>query len=149
MASRSEAAYPPSPDLEPFDLAQLAGGVAVITGSASGIGEGVARHAACELGMKVCIVDIRADAAEAAAASIGEAGGTAVGLQADVTSDESMAELPAKVAGAFPGDPLLFLHANAGVIAGGGVGPGGSGDSGVVSGAAQRPPASAPRTRPS
>jgi Short-chain alcohol dehydrogenase of unknown specificity len=57
-----------------------------------------------------------------------------VGLQADVTSDESMAELPAKVAGAFPGDPLLFLHANAGVIAGGGVGPGGSGDSGVVSG---------------
>jgi hypothetical protein len=36
MASLSEETFPPSDDLKPFDLAQLEGGVAVITGAASG-----------------------------------------------------------------------------------------------------------------
>jgi NAD(P)-dependent dehydrogenase (short-subunit alcohol dehydrogenase family) len=100
-------------------------------------------HAACKLGMKVCVVDIREEAAVAAAAGIenalgsGTGTGSAVGLQADVTSDESMAALPAKVEAAFPGVPLVFLHANAGVIAGtnsSSVGPAGGGDTGVIGG---------------
>jgi NAD(P)-dependent dehydrogenase (short-subunit alcohol dehydrogenase family) len=134
MASLSEATYPPADDLIPFDLAQLRGTVAVITGAGSGIGEGVAQHAAHELGMKVCIVDIREAAAVEAAERIVANGGEAVGLQGDVTDDGSMAALPAKVAAAFPGVPLKLLHANAGVLAGGGTGPVGSGDTGIVDG---------------
>lgn len=100
-----------------FDLELLRDGVAVITGSGSGIGEGVARHCALQLGMRVCVVDLRAAAAEAAADWINEAAGgvVACGIAADVTSDEAMAALPAAVADAFPGVPLRLVHANAGV----------------------------------
>ena len=108
---------PPHLKKTAFDLKQLTDGVAVITGSGSGIGNGVARHCALQLGMRVCVVDIRGAAAEAAAEAINDAAGgvVAVGIEADVTSDESMAALPGAIADAWPGASLRLVHANAGV----------------------------------
>ncbi len=59
---------------------RLDGKVAIVTGAASGFGEAIARRFADE-GAKVALVDLRGDAAERVAASIG---GSAIALQADV-----------------------------------------------------------------
>ncbi len=48
---------------------RLRGGVAVITGAASGIGTGLA-HKALSLGMKVVLADVKADALNAFAATL-------------------------------------------------------------------------------
>jgi 3-oxoacyl-[acyl-carrier protein] reductase len=61
------------------------GQVAVVTGAASGIGLAIARELAAH-GGSVAVADIAGDAADAAAASIVEDGGRAVGVAADVTS---------------------------------------------------------------
>ena len=57
-------------------LDRLRGGVAVITGAGSGIGEGLARYAA-ELGMKVVLADIAADRITKVASEIEASGGIA------------------------------------------------------------------------
>ncbi|HWC34617.1 MAG TPA: 3-oxoacyl-ACP reductase FabG [Mycobacteriales bacterium] len=57
--------------------------VAVVTGGASGMGLEICRQLAAR-GDKVAVVDLSADAAEKAAAGIAEAGGTAIGVSADV-----------------------------------------------------------------
>ena len=116
-ASMASGFTPPHLKKTAFGLEQLTDGVAVITGSGSGIGNGVARHCALQLGMRVCVVDIRGAAAEAAAEAINEAAGgvVAVGIEADVTSDESMGALPGAIAEAWPGASLRLVHANAGV----------------------------------
>lgn len=57
---------------------------AIVTGAASGFGEGIARRFAAE-GAQVVIADIAEDSGKAVAAEIGEAGGTAVFVRADVT----------------------------------------------------------------
>ena len=44
------------------ELAAFGGGVGVIMGAGSGIGGGLARYAATELGMTVVLADIDADA---------------------------------------------------------------------------------------
>jgi NAD(P)-dependent dehydrogenase (short-subunit alcohol dehydrogenase family) len=51
-------------------LKGLAGKVAVVTGAAGGIGEGVARRLAKE-GASVVVVDVQAERAQAVAASLG------------------------------------------------------------------------------
>ena len=58
--------------------------VAVVTGGGSGIGLAVATRLAAD-GIAVAILDLDGDAAVAAAQAIEAAGGTAVGLQVDVT----------------------------------------------------------------
>ena len=58
--------------------------VAVVTGGGSGIGLAVAERLAAD-GLAVAIFDRDGDAAESAAAKITAAGGTALGLTADVT----------------------------------------------------------------
>jgi len=68
-------------------MAQLDGKVAIITGAASGIGKEIAWRFATE-GATVVIADLQSPSAEAAAAEINRAGGTATGVAMDV-SDEA------------------------------------------------------------
>ena len=63
--------------------------VAVITGGGSGIGLAIAERLADD-GLAVAVLDLDGDAAEAAAAKISAAGGTAVGVAADVTDREAI-----------------------------------------------------------
>ena len=62
------------------------GRVAVVTGAASGIGRATALHFAAS-GSRLCCLDLQAEAAEATAAEIREAGGEAISVAVDV-SDE-------------------------------------------------------------
>jgi len=64
--------------------------VAFVTGAASGIGLKIAESFARE-GARVCIADLDAAAAEAAAASIQGGGGQAIGARCDVTRDADLA----------------------------------------------------------
>src|SRR5438105_14592225 len=67
--------------------APLTDTVALITGSSSGIGAATARRLAAE-GAAVALVARRRDRLEELAASIGGDGGTALAVEADVTSEE-------------------------------------------------------------
>jgi 2-hydroxycyclohexanecarboxyl-CoA dehydrogenase len=58
--------------------------IAIVTGGASGIGEGISRRLAAD-GALVAILDLSGDAAKATAESIEKAGGRAVGVAVDVT----------------------------------------------------------------
>ena len=63
--------------------------VAVVTGGASGIGKALAARFVAE-GMRVVVADVEAGALEATVAELGAGGGEVVGVQADVTSPESV-----------------------------------------------------------
>ena len=103
-------------------LADLAGGVAVITGGASGIGFALAQKAV-ESGIHVALADIEASALEKAEAELADAaaasGVTVYGHVTDCSVDDSVAGLAAAVAQQFPGKPISLLAANAGVGGGG------------------------------
>jgi len=68
---------------------RLEGRNAWVSGAASGIGEGVARLFADE-GANVAIVDVDRDRAEAVRSSIAEAGGRAIAIAADVSSESDV-----------------------------------------------------------
>lgn len=68
--------------------------VAIITGAGGGFGEGIAKHFA-ELGAKVVVADLRAEAAQQVAAAIEAAGGQAIAVHVDVTQDASVADMVA------------------------------------------------------
>ncbi|PZQ47632.1 MAG: 2-deoxy-D-gluconate 3-dehydrogenase [Rhodovulum sulfidophilum] len=87
----------------------IEGDVAVVTGAASGIGKGIAR-ALSEAGARVFILDLRAEAAEAAA---GEVGGGAEGLGCDMGDPAAVAAAAARVG------RCDILVNNAGVLRGG------------------------------
>src|SRR6516165_5762079 len=70
-------------------MAQLVGKVAVITGAASGIGKEIAKRFAIE-GAKVAIADLQLPAAEETAVEINRAGGIAVGVAMDVSSEAAV-----------------------------------------------------------
>lgn len=89
-------------------LATLDGGVAVITGAGSGIGEGLARYAA-ELGMKVVLADIDQQRIERIAAEIEVAGGTALAVPTDVSQSEALENLADRAYAAF-GDVQLLIN---------------------------------------
>lgn len=62
--------------------------VAIVTGAASGFGEGIAERFAAE-GAKVVCADLNGEGARDVAARLNDAGGTAISVRADVTvSDE-------------------------------------------------------------
>lgn len=88
------------------------GGVAVVTGAGSGIGEGIGRCAA-SLGMKVVIADIAIDRAEAVAADIRAQGGEARAFSVDVGNGAALDRLADEVYGIF-GEVTLLVN-NAGI----------------------------------
>jgi NAD(P)-dependent dehydrogenase (short-subunit alcohol dehydrogenase family) len=89
---------------------RLDGKIALITGGAAGIGRETATLFAAE-GARVAVVDIDGDGATAVAAKITAAGGQAIGLQADVSSDSDTAAMVADTEAAFGGLHVLFNNA--------------------------------------
>lgn len=90
----------------------FAGGTAVITGAGSGIGEGLARHAAT-LGMNVVLADVAVERMEAVAAAIRAAGGTALAVPTDVRDTAAIERLADAAYAAF-GEVRLLVN-NAGI----------------------------------
>ena len=86
--------------------------VALVTGAASGIGKEIAETYA-RAGARVAIADLNLDAAKAAAAAIGKAGGDAMGVAMDVTSEQQVNEGCAAVAKTY--GPVDILISNAGI----------------------------------
>ncbi len=95
------------------ELTAFGGGVAVITGAASGIGEGLARYAATSLGMTVVLADINAEAINALAKELISEGGRAVAVPTDVRHPDSVERL-ADASFDISGDVRLLVN-NAGV----------------------------------
>jgi 3-hydroxybutyrate dehydrogenase len=93
-------------------MASLDGKVALITGAASGIGKAIAELYA-KNGAAVAIADINQQAADAAAAEIKAAGGKAIGIEMDVTSEDAVNAGTDKAVAAF--GSLDILISNAGV----------------------------------
>lgn len=89
---------------------RLAGKVAIVTGGASGFGEGIARKFVAE-GAKVVIADRNSTAAEAVAASLGE---HARSLHADVTRKADVAAMLAAAQHHFGGLDILVNNAGVG-----------------------------------
>jgi NAD(P)-dependent dehydrogenase (short-subunit alcohol dehydrogenase family) len=90
----------------------FSGGAAVVTGAGSGIGEGIARHAA-SLGMQVVLADIAIDRAEAVAGEIRAAGGRAIAVRTDVRDPLALDALADRAYAEF-GDVRLLVN-NAGI----------------------------------
>jgi len=87
-------------------------GVAVVTGSGSGLGQAIAERLAAE-GMTVVVADNRLDSAEAVAAGIVGSGGKAVAVEVDVSDRASLEALADTVDGL--GGATVLVN-NAGVL---------------------------------
>ncbi len=98
--------------------AELTGRVALVTGGASGIGRAAARRLA-ELGAHVAVADLNAQGAEEVAAEISarHGDGRALGLAADVTSEEQVREMVRRVVLAYGGLDILVCSAGIAVSA--------------------------------
>ena len=94
---------------------QLAGKVAYITGSASGIGRAIASLYAQE-GAKVVIADMNKAAADAAAQEIKAAGGDAIGVAVDVTHEEQVNASVEEAVAAFGGIDILISNAGIQIV---------------------------------
>lgn len=81
---------------------RLANKVAIVTGGGSGFGEGIAKRFAAE-GAAVAIGDLNLSGAERVAGEIKAAGGKALAVAADVTSNEQMKALVQQTVKAFGG----------------------------------------------
>lgn len=90
--------------------ARFTGKVAIVTGSAGGIGEAYARALAAE-GASVVVADLNETGALEVAASITADGGTAIGVAVDVASPESAEAMAAATVDAFGGIDLLVNNA--------------------------------------
>lgn len=89
---------------------RLAGKVALITGTASGIGRQAALRFAAE-GASVVAVDVAEDANAETVAMVSEAGGRAIAVRADVTSDADAAAMVAEAEGRFGRLDIVFNNA--------------------------------------
>jgi NAD(P)-dependent dehydrogenase (short-subunit alcohol dehydrogenase family) len=97
-------------------MQDLRGRVAVVTGGASGIGRGMS-EAFLERGMKVVLADVEAAALAATVAELG-ARGEVVGVECDVSKNDSVANLRDEVLARF--GAVHVLCNNAGVAGGAG-----------------------------
>ncbi|MBN6191146.1 glucose 1-dehydrogenase [Aneurinibacillus sp. BA2021] len=86
---------------------------AIVTGGAGGIGRATCLALAAE-GAAVAVVDLNAEAAEAVAAEIRDAGGTAVAVAADVSREPDIERVVATAVQEFGGVDVVFN--NAGII---------------------------------
>jgi NAD(P)-dependent dehydrogenase (short-subunit alcohol dehydrogenase family) len=95
---------------------KLDGKVVVITGAAGGIGAALARRFAAEKAAALVLADLDGAAASALAATLP---GEAVGVEADVTSEEQVAELVGETLQRH--DRIDLFCANAGITTGAGL----------------------------
>ncbi|WP_411719975.1 SDR family NAD(P)-dependent oxidoreductase [Mycetocola sp.] len=86
---------------------------AIVTGGAGGIGRATALAFAAE-GARVAVVDLRADAAAAVAEEILAAGGSAIAIGADVSSETDIERVLDETVKTFGGVDVVFN--NAGII---------------------------------
>ncbi|WP_141576570.1 SDR family NAD(P)-dependent oxidoreductase [Actinomadura sp. WMMA1423] len=89
---------------------RFAGGTAVVTGGAAGIGEGFVRHLA-GLGMNVVIADLDTAGAERLAGELGGGPGAVVAAHADVTDADAVSMLAQQVFARFGSVELLVNNA--------------------------------------
>ena len=89
--------------------------VCIVTGAASGIGKEIALTYARE-GGKVAIADLNKDAAQAVADEITNAGGTAMAVVMDVTSEEQVNAAVAVVIAAYGGVDVLVSNAGIQIV---------------------------------
>jgi 3-oxoacyl-[acyl-carrier protein] reductase len=94
----------------------LAGRVAIVTGSSSGIGRAIAAELA-RRGMSVVVTSRTAQRAQDTATAIGEEGGTALGVAVELTDVEGPAELVERTLDAFGRLDVLVNNAGAGQVA--------------------------------
>jgi NAD(P)-dependent dehydrogenase (short-subunit alcohol dehydrogenase family) len=88
------------------------GGVAVVTGAGSGLGEAIARQAAA-IGMQVVVAEHAAERGERVAAEIRAQGGDALFVHCDVTRRDSVLELARRTQAHY--GPVRLLVNNAGI----------------------------------
>ncbi|MEE4454178.1 SDR family oxidoreductase [Novosphingobium resinovorum] len=86
------------------------GQTVVVTGAGGGFGEGIAERFA-RFGASVVAVDMRAEAVEAVSQRIAAAGGKAIGVTADVTSDADMGKVAQAALDAFGGVDVVVNNA--------------------------------------
>ena len=91
-------------------MQRLTGRTAIVTGGASGFGEGIVRRFVAE-GARVAVVDINGAAATALASALGEA---ALALTADVSRDLDVARLAMEATEAMGGIDILVNNAGVG-----------------------------------
>jgi len=89
--------------------------VCIVTGAASGIGKEIAFTYARE-GGRVVIADLNKDAAQAVANEITKAGGTAMSVAMDVTSEEQVNAAVAEVVAAYGGVDVLVSNAGIQIV---------------------------------
>lgn len=89
--------------------------VCIVTGAASGIGKEIAATYARE-GAKVAIADLNKAAAQAAADEIARAGGVAMALAMDVTSEDQVNAAVAEVVDAWGGVDVLVSNAGIQIV---------------------------------
>jgi 3-oxoacyl-[acyl-carrier protein] reductase len=94
-------------------MSRLTGKVAVVTGASKGIGASIAEHLAAEGAAVVVNYSSSKTGADAVLKRIGEKGGKAVAIQADVSKPEDIKRLFAETKAAF--GTLDVLINNAGV----------------------------------
>ena len=102
-----------------LDLRQFKDQIAVITGAGNnGIGWGIAKHAALELGMHVVLVDLHMSVVDKACAQLRELAPDRqiVGVQCDVTKIEELEKVAQVVNEEVSDHAIGMVFANAGVI---------------------------------
>ncbi|MCY4093574.1 MAG: SDR family NAD(P)-dependent oxidoreductase [Gammaproteobacteria bacterium] len=106
------------------DLSKLAGGLAIVTGGASGIGYAILEVAIAH-GLHPVIADIDGDAIKVAEAKLKRIADSnelrVTGIEVDVSSEASVLSLQNAIVEQMPDVPISLLVCNAGVGAGGGV----------------------------
>jgi len=96
-------------------MTTLQGQVALITGATSGIGRGISERLAAE-GAAVCVVSRHLDRSEAVAAAITAAGGTAIGVAADVSDPAAMRGVVDSCLERLGGLDIVIANAGIGII---------------------------------
>jgi NAD(P)-dependent dehydrogenase (short-subunit alcohol dehydrogenase family) len=94
---------------------RLTNKVAIVTGAAQGIGEGIA-HVFAEEGARVVIADIKDEAGKAVAEAIRQSGGQAQYAHADVTLESDVRQLIEATVGKFGGLNILVNNAGTAVV---------------------------------